>query len=463
MRFVPHDYQREGINFLSAHQHGALFADPGLGKTAMVLHLLERLWWRSGCKLKTLVIAPLRVVYSVWPEEIEKWDLIFSYSVLHGPEKERLPGRADIDLLNVENIFWLLEQNPISIYDVLVVDESSKFKGHSSKRFKSLKKRLNNFFKRIILTGTPSPNSLEDLYSQIYIVDQGEALGHNITAYRRNYFYPTSFRNFVEYQPKAGAAETIQQKIAPLAMRIDAETHLDLPRLVEHTINVDLPDEARKIYDDFEKRLFAELDGEEEGFALSSAASMYGVCRQIANGRFYRPPAALELAQPSKSREAIPLHGSKVDALGELVGELQGKPLLVAYHYRHDLAQLLEHFGPDTPVIGGDTSAKGSAKIIDQWNRGELSLLLGHPQSMSHGINLQAGGNDVAWFALTDNLENYLQFIRRVYRQGIKGQVRVHHLIARKTIDEAIMKRLKSKDRSQRALLDALAQYRKGK
>lgn len=458
MKFNPHDYQREGIDFLATHQHGALFADPGLGKTAMVLHLLERLWWRSGCRLNALVIAPLRVVYSVWPEEIEKWDLIFSYSILHGPEKERLPGRADIDLLNVENIFWLLERSPLH-YDVLVIDESSKFKGHGSKRFKALKKRLDSFGKRIILTGTPSPNSLEDLYSQVYIVDQGEALGHNITAYRRQYFYSTSFRNFVEYQPKAGAAETIQQKIAPLAMRIDAETHLDLPRLVEHTINVDLPDEARKIYDDFEKRLFAELDGEEEGFALSSAASMYNVCRQIANGRFYRPPAALELAQPSKSREVIPLHRAKVDALGELVGELQGKPLLVAYHYRHDLAQLLEHFGPDTPVIGGDTSAKDSAQFIAKWNLGKLPLLLGHPQSMSHGINLQDGGNDVAWFALTDNLENYLQFTRRVYRQGVKGQVRVHHIVARRTIDEAIMKRLKSKDKSQRALLDALAQY----
>jgi SNF2 family DNA or RNA helicase len=459
MRFKPHSYQQDAIEFLERNHCAALFADPGLGKTAVVLHLLDRLWWRSGCTLQALVIAPLRVIYSVWPEEIDKWDLILPYSILHGKGKEDRPGHATIDLLNVENVFWLLESPDMPKYDVLVIDESSKFKNYASKRFKALKKRLLNFDWRIILTGTPSPNSLEDLYSQIYIVDKGEALGPHITAYRKSYFYPTAFRDFVEYNLKPGADKVIQRKIAPLVKRIDAASNLDLPPLVEHTIKVELPARARKVYDDFEKRLFAEIDGGEQ-FALSSAASAYNVCRQIANGRFYKPPKALELVRVSKDREVINLHKAKIEALSELVGELQGKPLLIAYHYRHDLEQLREHFGPDVPVIGGGTSAKDSAQLIDEWNAGELPLLLGHPQSMSHGINLQGGGNDVAWFALTDNLENYLQFVRRVFRQGVQGQVRVHHIVARKTIDEAIMKRLKSKDKTQAALLNALAAYR---
>jgi SNF2 family DNA or RNA helicase len=464
LRFIPHNYQGDGIQFLQENLHAALFADPGLGKTAMVLHFLERLWWRCGCRLRVLVIAPLRVVYSVWPAEIDKWDLILPYQILHGKHKEALADHrvSTIDLLNVENIFWLFEQNRPLGYDVLIVDESSKFKSYASKRFKALKRRLPEFDRRIILTGTPSPNSLEDLFSQVYIMDRGDALGPNITAYRRSFFYPTQYRNFVEYQPRAGAAEEIQKRVAPLVKRIDAETNLDLPELLENTIEVELPAKARRVYDDFEKRLFAELEihsGEEKAFALSSAAVAYNVCRQIANGRFYEPPKVLELAQSTKDRKVISLHTAKLDALGELVGELQGKPLLVAYHYKHDLERLLLRFGKKTPVIGGGVSAKEGARIVNRWNRGEIPLLFGHPQSMSHGINLQGAGNDVAWFALTDNLENYLQFVRRVYRQGIKGQVRVHHIIARRTVDEAILQRIKAKDGDQKALLTALATY----
>ena len=462
MHFNPHNYQREGIDFLEAHPHCGLFADPNLGKTAMVLHLLDRLYWRSACRLRVLLIAPLRVVYSVWPAEIAKWDLVFDYSILHGEEKvSRVNNRATIDMLNAENVFWLLEDCPE--YDILVIDESSKFKNNASQRVKKLKKVLDTFDRRIILTGTPSPNNLLDLYSQLFIVDQGETLGPNITAYRRRFFYPTSYRNFVEYQPKAGAAESIQRAIAPVIMRIDAESNLDLPELLEHRIDVELPPKVKKVYLDFEKRLFAEIDGYEDGFSIKTMAAAYNVCRQVANGRLYRPPEPLELAQPSKDREIIPIHALKIEAIKELVGELQGKPLLVAFHYKHDLAQLLEAFGENTPTIGGNVSAKDSTKFIAQWNRGELPVLLGHPQSMSHGINLQAGGNDVAWFALTDSLENYLQFVRRVYRQGVKGQVRVHHIVAKDTVDEAIMMRLKSKNKLQRSLLDALARYRKGK
>lgn len=454
MIFKPHSYQADCIDFLHGTKCAGVFADPGLGKTAIVLHLLERLWWESE-NLKALVIAPLRVCYAVWPAEIQKWSIALSYQVLHGDGRKHIKRDVDIHILNVENIFWLLER-PLE-YDVLVIDESSKFKNYSSKRFRLLKKHLLAFDRRIILTGTPAPNSLMDLYSQAYILDGGQALGRNITAYRKRFFYPTNYRNFTEWYPKNGADLAIQRQIAPLVQRIDASTHLDLPDLVYNRIEIELPPKVQKIYEGFEKQLFASIDS--QSFVLINSAVAYGVCRQIANGRVYEPPEPLQRRSDGK---VLQLHSLKVEALQELIGELQGKPLLVAYHYKHDLDQLLEAFGPDTPVIGGGVSAKRSADIIDQWNRGEIPLLLGHPQSMSHGINLQAGGNDVCWFSLTDNLEDYIQFNRRIYRQGVSGQVRIHHIIAKNTVDIAIMRRLQEKDKTQRALLNALEEYRHG-
>jgi SNF2 family DNA or RNA helicase len=436
-----------------------VFADPGLGKTAMVLQLIDDLYWEGP--LKVLIIAPLRVIYSVWPAEIKKWgwDIHLTHSVLHGKGKAvRARDDSVIHLLNAENIFWHLDD--LDQYNVLVVDESSKFKSPSSKRFKALRKHLDSFERRIILTGTPSPNSLMDLYSQTYIVDKGVSLGKNITAYRNRFFYPSHFRNFVEWQPKSGADKMIQCAIAPLVQRIDAETNLDLPELINHTIKIDLPAELQQTYDGLEKQLFAEIENEQ--FVLASSASAYNACRQFANGRMYKPPEPLSLAPKGPDRDVIQLHDLKSQALKELVGELQGKPLLVAYHYKHDLAQLREVWRK-APVIGGGTTAKEGAAIVRRWNAGEIPILLGHPQSMSHGLNLQQGGRDVAWFSLTDNLENYLQFVRRIYRQGAPGVTRVHHLIVRKTVDEAIQKRLESKDRSQRALLNALARYGEGK
>lgn len=464
MNFNPHKYQADCIDFLHRRPCAGVFADPGLGKTAMVLQLLDDLYWTTKGP-RALIIAPLRVVYSVWPAEIRKWGFQnhLTYSILHGGHKQ-LHARDDtvIHLLNVENIFWLFDGFvPLPKYDVLVIDESSKFKNWSSKRTKLLKKHLDAFDRRIILTGTPSPNSLMDLYSQCFIVDGGKALGRNITAYRNRFFYPSTFRNFTEWQPKSGSDQLIQRAIAPLVNRIDAETNLDLPPLVNHTIKIDLPAGLQKTYDGFEKQLFAEIENEQ--FALSSAAAAYNTCRQFANGRMYRPPEPLSLAAKGPDRQVLQLHSLKVEALKELIGELQGKPLLVAYHYQHDLAQLRAEFGNKIPVIGGGTTAKQGGEIISRWNAGEIPLLLGHPQSMGHGVNLQQGGRDIAWFSVTDNLENYIQFNRRIYRQGAPGVTRVHHLIMHKTVDEAIMARLKSKDKSQRALLDALAQYGRGK
>jgi len=449
MIYKPHDYQRAICDFALSQDSAGIFADPGLGKTAATLDYLDRLWWREGYITRALVIAPLRVCYSVWPNEIKKWDNFrhLKCVLLHGPNKEtRAASEADLYLLNCENIFWLLE-NPelLSRFDTLIIDESSKFKNPSSKRFKAIKKH-GKFTRVIELTGTPSPKSVLDLYSQIYLLDGGEALGKNITRFKARFGTPASHRGFHEWVPHPWAANTIKKLIEPLVIRLDVGDYLDLPDLIEHEVLVDLPPVARKTYQELERDLFAEIEG--VGLLLPSKAVAYGKCRQVANGAVY-------VEGDSKA-----LHSAKLDAVRDLVDELQGKPVLIAYHYRQDLDVLLKEY-PSAEVIGSGVSAKKSDEIAAKWNRGEVPILLGHPQSMAHGLNLQGGGHDLIWYGLTDNLEDYLQMVRRIYRQGVEGNVRVHHVLAADTVDEAIRDRMKSKDNSQRALLNALRSYQK--
>jgi SNF2 family DNA or RNA helicase len=460
MIFKAHDYQTKCIDFLLENPRAGVFADPGLGKTAIVLQLLEQLYWAKDT-FRTLVIAPLRVIYSVWPDELKKWDLHYlSYSILHGSKKNELvKGNADIDLVNVEALKWFFNAKKVLNYDLLVIDESSKFKSYKAKRTKMLHKRLKEVDRRIILTGTPSPNGLMDLWSQIYILDQGKTLGKNITRFRSRFFYTVNYRAFSEWLPKNGSDIAIQRQIAPLVYRIDAETHLKLPKLIINNIKVQLPKSLFRIYKKLEKKLFIELDNQQ--VAIASEANDYGYCRQFANGRMYKPPETLKLAKRGQNREIIALHNLKVEALLELIGELQGKPLLVAYYYKHDYDQLTEALGTDTLVLGSRTKTELTTQIIAKWNKGEIPVLLAHPQSMAFGLNLQHGGRDICWFGLTDSLEDYIQFIRRVHRQGAKGQTRVHHLITQGTVDEAIILRLQAKENDQKSMLQALAEYRR--
>lgn len=458
MIFKPHDYQRAAINFLLHNRCAGIFADPGLGKTAITLSIIKR--FKDHPKFRgALIIAPLRVCEIVWPAEIKYWDQFndLSYEILHGSNRfEAAKRKADVYLLNVENIFWLFEYD--FDWNMLVIDESSKFKSHMAKRFKTIRKHLDRFTRRIILTGTPAPNSLMDQYSQIYIIDKGEALGCYITHYRSRYFYPISYRKFIEWNLKPGADKAIQKKISKLVMRIDAKSHLTLPPITYNQISIRLPSKAMAIYKKLEQKFFAEID--ETPVLLGSAASAYNACRQVANGCLYEPPDPLIPRSQQPKRKTLSLHHAKLDAVQELVDELQGKPVLIAYHYKHDLTQLLSKFGKGTPYLGGGVSSVKSTEIVEAWNAGKLPILLGHPQSIAHGLNLQHGGHDVIWFSLTDNLENYLQFNQRVYRQGVTGQVRIHLLIAKNTIDEAIMLRLKQKDKTQQALLNAIKRYR---
>lgn len=464
MLFKPHQFQEESAQFLKDNECAGLFADPGLGKTSTVLHLIDQLYFENKKSPRVLIIAPLRVIYSVWPAEIEKWDQFryFDYTILHGKDREKnLSKDVDIYLINSENLFWLLELPESALFDILVIDESSKFKSHKSKRFKALRKDLIYFKRRIILTGTPAPQSLMDLYTQIFILDRGKALGEKITHFKKRYFNHSGYRGFHEWDIKDGAEESIQKAIAPKVLRIEASDYLDLPDLIYNDVLVKLPKKTMKTYTQMETLLFAELDGEE--LTVPTKSSAYNSCHQIANGAVYRPTQLLEDIVPTSKRKVILLHKKKIEALTEIISELQGKPVLVAYHFKHDLTALLELFGKKTPYIGSGVKPKEGMKHIDNWNKKKIPILLGHPQSMSHGLNLQSGGLDIIWFSLTDDLENYIQFNRRIYRQGVKKAVRVHHIIAEDTVDVAILARTRKKDKRQKSLLDALKEYRHGK
>lgn len=442
LKFVPHQYQRAAIDFLIERPHAALFADPGLGKTGILLSLLRELYFIEPV-CPALVIAPKRVATSVWSTEIDKFAEsfgFFRYEILHGKNKEdTLNADADIYLLNVENIFWALGKRE---WNTLIIDESSRFKTPGSKRFKALRKHLDNFKRRYILTGTPAPQGIMDLFAQQYLVDQGEALGRYVTHYRRHYFDATTYRQFTEWTPKPWAQAAVRERMAPTTMRLDAAEHLDLPEIIYHPVAVELPQSARRLYKQLETEFFAELG--DSTVLVESSAELYNRCCQVANGRMYVDDRVEHV------------HKAKIEAVDELIGELQGKPVLIAYHYKHDLDQLLEHFGADTPCIRGDVDV---TEIASKWNDGELPVLLGHPLSMGHGLNLQQGGRDIIWFGPPDNLESYIQFNGRIWRQGVTSQVRVHILVASNTVDEAKYARLGKKGEVQQRLLDALRQY----
>jgi SNF2 family DNA or RNA helicase len=435
------------VNWLLQRRHGALFADPGTGKTLIMLTLLKRLRLLQG-RLRVLLIAPIRVMHNVWPAEIEKWGFDFTTSIMHGRKRDKaLHSDVDIQLINPEGLRWFNEQS-FGNYDMLILDESSLFRNPTSQRMKILKGFLQGIKYRYILTGTPAPNSLQDLWSQMYIVDRGKTLGRFITHFRNAYFYKEVCGSFVKQHLIPGMDRVIWDRVTPHCYRIDADTCLDLPELIINDIIVDLPPAARKTYKDMEDKLFAEIDGENR-FAATSGTN-YGMCRQIAGGALYK----------EESREYDTLHAAKMQALDELRNELGGKPLLVIFHYRHELDRLQKHFKGKLPAIASGVKESKVTGFLDAWNHGELPVLAAQSQSISHGLNLQAGGNDIVWYTLTDDYDIYEQLNRRLYRSGVRGSVRIHRLIARGTVDHAVAGRLNSKRGAQQSLFDALQEYR---
>lgn len=454
MIWKPHDYQLRAVKFMVSQAAGGLLLDPGLGKTSISMAAFKILKAKRIVS-KMLVIAPLRPALSTWPAELRKWAEFghLTLRVLHGTEKEDDLFNPDVDIhvINPEGLPWLtraLSKAQGWPWEMLVVDESTRFKHTRSQRFKLLKPMLPRFRRRYILTGSPAPNGLLDLFGQMFILDGGNALGRFITQYRLAYFAQTGYMGY-EWVPQPGADERIYKQISPLVLRMAGEDYLELPPLIDRTVEVELPKAAMATYTQMETMMIAAMESGDPVLAANAAAAT-NKCRQIANGGIYH----------DGGERWTNLHEAKADAVEELVEELSGKPALVAYEYQHDLERLLKRF-PGAPHIGGGVPAKRFKEIELAWNRGDIPVLLAQPQSVAHGLNLQGTGAAIIWHSIPWDLEIYEQFVRRVWRQGQKERVFNYHVVAKDTVDEAVMKVLRSKDKTQRALLAALNTYRR--
>jgi SNF2 family DNA or RNA helicase len=450
----PHPFQVEAAKFMVRQAAGGLLLDPGLGKTSITMQAFKILKAKRLVQ-KMLVIAPLRPALSTWPGEVRKWVQFrtLTLRVLHGKEKEAdlFDPTVDIHVVNPEGLPWLtrtLAKVSGWPWEVLVVDESTKFKHTRSLRFRLLRPMLTRFKRRYILTGSPAPNGLMDLFGQMYILDLGNSLGQYITHYRLNYFVQTGFGGY-EWKPQHDAPRRIYDKIAPLVKRMAASDYLTLPPLIDRTIEVTLPPAAQRTYLEMEKLMVASIA---DGTVLAAnAAAATNKCRQIANGGIYH-----------EGGEAYTnLHDEKADAVADLVEQLQGKPCLVFYEYQHDLERLHAKF-PAAPWIGGGVPVRRFRELEESWNRGDIPILFAQPQSVAHGLNLQGTSAAVIWHSIPWDLEVYEQGVRRVWRQGQKERVFNYHIVARGTVDEAVMKALAAKDRTQKALLSALRDYARG-
>jgi hypothetical protein len=459
----PHDYQGRSLKFVLENAFSGLLLDPGMGKTSITLAEIKVLLKKKLIK-RALVVAPLRACYDVWPAEVCDWtdfkDL--RVALLHGSSKDKSlrqlqPGHQ-ICLINPEGVAWLTanRKRMQALGDglMLVIDESSLWKSSTTVRFRAIRKWLYLFKRRHILTGSPRPRNYLDLHGQIYLLDRGVTLGEYLTHYRNNFFYPTGFQQ-KEWEILPGAAEKIDKLVAPLVLRLDAKDYLKLPKELEQTHRVELPPKARLEYDKIESSLMSTLF---TAPLVSSASARAKAC-QIANGSVYTDPTPEE--RWGKERPFTIVHTAKVDALVELVNELQGEPLLAAIGYRHDVSAIRKALGKGTPCINGETTRAQAADYIERWNKGLIPVLLGHPQSMSHGLNLQHfNAQHVAYFWIPDDLDVYEQFFLRVCRQGNKSAfVMKHHFVCMNTVDVVKMLNLRRNDTGQKAFLAAMKVY----
>ena len=447
MKFSPWDYQQYAINHILDHQASGLFLDMGMGKTVSSLTAVDDLIF-LGEATKVLVIAPKRVAEDTWSTEVEKWDHLkhLKISKILGTPKKRLEAaeaEADIYVTNRENVEWLVDNYFKNWkWDTLIIDELSSFKSSKAKRFRALKK-VRPYFKRIIgLTGTPAPNSLIDLWPQIYLLDGGERLGKTITGYRERYFTPGDRNQFVvfNYNLRPGAEEAIHNKISDICVSMKADDYLDMPERIDNIIKVDLPKKALKEYEELEKELIIKLD--DEDITAANSAVLTGKLLQMCNGAIYA----------DETKEVINIHDEKLNALIDIIEAANGKPVLIFYSFKHDLIRI-QKFLKKNKIKGQEL---GGPEGIKKWNNGEISVLLLHPASAGHGLNLQYGGNIIVWFGLTWSLELYQQACARLYRQGQKETVIIHHIIAKGTVDEDVMKALQGKEINQNMLLEAV-------
>lgn len=439
MQFVPHNYQRYATNFIIEHPIAALFLDMGLGKTIITLTALEELLFDSFLSHKVLIIAPLRVARTTWPDEIAKWDHLrgLRFSLIAGSPKQRmeaLKAKADLYIINRENVPWLCEHG--FDFDTVVIDELSSFKSNKAKRFKALLACRPSIKRMIGLTGTPSSNGLEDLWSEFRLLDGGKRLGRYISHFRDEYLRPDRRNGMViySYKPLPGAEEKIYEKISDITISMKAIDHLNMPEFISLNKEVEMAPEESEQYQQLKKTLV--LDLEDQEITAINAASLSGKLAQLASGAIY-----------TEDKEYVEIHQQKFDALEDLVEAANGKPVLIAYWFKHDLERLKSRFAVREIKQEGD---------IRDWNAGDIPIAAIHPASAGHGLNLQQGGSILIWFSLPWSLELYQQTNARLYRQGQKEPVRIIHLVCKDTIDEDILASLQNKEVSQERLIEAV-------
>ena len=448
MRYRPHDYQEYATRFIEEHPVAALILEMGLGKSVITLTAIERLMHDSFEIRKVLVIAPLRVAASTWPDEIRKWDHLSSltFSVAVGTREVRISAlkrNADITIINRENIPWLIEESGVPFdYDMVVIDELSSFKNHRAKRFRSLMKARPKVKRIVGLTGTPAPNGLMDLWAEFRLLDGGKRLGRFIGQYRERWFLPDKRNQMVifSYKPKEGAEDEIYSAISDITVSMKAMERIKMPELIETEMKVSMSASERKAYGSMKKDLVLSLpDG---AVTASNAASLSGKLMQLSSGAVYTDEEAF-----------TEIHRRKLDALEDAIESMNGKPLLIAYWFRHErtrISELLNRLGVAWKEISDEAS-------IREWNEGKLQAAIIHPASAGHGLNLQSGGSTLLWFTVPWSLELYQQTVARLWRQGQKSETTVViHLITEGTIDERILAALRRKDQTQEALLEAV-------
>lgn len=442
MRYAPHEYQSAATAFIEANPVAAVFLDMGLGKTAIALTAVADLLFDSFEVRRVLVVAPLRVARDTWPDEIAKWDHLahLRWALAVGSADERraaLASGADVTIINRENVAWLVFESGVAFdFDMVVIDELSSFKSHQSKRFKALAKVRPALRRAVGLTGTPSSNGLMDLWAQFRVLDRGERLGRFIGEYRRRYFEPdkTNGQVVYSYRPLPGAEEAIYAAISDVTISMRAADHLRMPELVVSRREVEMDEGERRRYERMRDELALSLpDGE---VTAANAAALTGKLLQMANGTVY-----------DDEGRAVAIHDRKLDALEDVVEEACGKPVLVAYWFRHDLERIAARMRVREIRTSED---------IRDWNAGRIPVAAIHPASAGHGLNLQRGGSTLVWFGLTWSLELYKQTNARLWRQGQERTVVICHIVAKGTVDARVLSALSGKDMAQERLIEAV-------
>lgn len=449
MEFIPHEYQSYCFNRIIDTKKVGLYIDMGLGKTVTTLSAVKDLKYNRLLVRKILVIAPKKVAESTWSKEKDKWDhtKMLRVSKVLGSTAKRIQALntpADLYIINRENVVWLVDYYRNAWpFDMVVIDESSSFKNHKSKRFKALASISGKIDRLVELTGTPSPNGLEDLWAQVYLLDGGERLEKRYTQFRERYFNPGDRgQNIIyNYKPKLGSEQAILDKISDICITMKSEDYLQLPDLIEDVIHVELDQKARKAYDELERQMVLALPEEEDEISVTSAAALSNKLLQLANGAVY-----------DENHTMHPVHDCKIEAFMELVESLNGKPALVFYNFQHDKDRIKAALEKTSLRVRELKTPQDE----NDWNTGQIDILLAHPASCAYGLNLQQGGNHVIWFGLTWNYELYSQANKRLHRQGQTEKVIVHHLVCNDTRDEDVMEAISRKDDVQNWVMESL-------